>query len=201
MRREFQALPEAVASQADQNEPADDDQRMQHGGLSARRGVGFKSRKSGLKRPRPGLVSTGREIKPSLSDLIHRALNLKGRYWERRHLPQLVPMRCNDDRAVSSRASRPGRTTGQERTRSSRVRSPDGICPRVQAKSVGRSPLRHHSRSPGLFRTSRCGPRPAGGCLELRGSRRDTGLNGRLGTTEAAARQSSYSGTRPPLAS
>ena len=46
MRLEVQALPEAVAAEAEQNEPTDDDQGMQHGGSSARDGVGFKWRSS-----------------------------------------------------------------------------------------------------------------------------------------------------------
>jgi hypothetical protein len=111
------------------------------------------------------VVCTG--DKSRMSDLIHRALNLKGRYLERRRLPQLVPTRCNDDHAVSSRASRPGRTTGQKRTRQGRVRSPDGVCPRVPAKSLGRSSLRNFSASPGR----------SDGCVRLRISRPDADLN------------------------
>ena len=42
MRLEFQALPETVASNADQTKPADDDQGVQHGRWSARSGGGFK---------------------------------------------------------------------------------------------------------------------------------------------------------------
>ena len=46
MRLEVEALPEAVASQAEQNEPTDDDQGMQHGGSSALDDTGFKWRLS-----------------------------------------------------------------------------------------------------------------------------------------------------------
>jgi hypothetical protein len=46
IRLEFQALPEAVAAEAEQNEPTDDDQGMQHGGSSARDDTGFKWRSS-----------------------------------------------------------------------------------------------------------------------------------------------------------
>ena len=50
-------------------------------------------------------------------------------YSERRHLLQLVPVRCNDE---SFRASRPSRTLGQ--IRPGRIRDPslDGVRPRVQ---------------------------------------------------------------------
>jgi hypothetical protein len=42
VRLESQALPKAVAAEANQNKPADDDQGMQHGGWSAASGGGFK---------------------------------------------------------------------------------------------------------------------------------------------------------------